>query len=203
MDYSELREEFGYASADKYAYIRKFSEDGSKMRLKVVLQGHEAEVTCIRWNKVTSQWITGSEDQTVRIWSCEGLVCSKIINNEGPVFAMCIDLDNGCIVTGSSDHLIRVIDSSKDDAVVSRMMGHSDIIRSIIHIPSRCQYVSASWDQTIRIWNAYVKKGHRINQTQSEKSAYSHSDNLNDRQIQRTVKIFGESVQSSENSIID
>ena len=36
--------------------------------------------------------------------------------------------------------------------------GHMDSIRCIIHISERNQYVSASWDRTIRIWNAYVKR---------------------------------------------
>jgi WD40 repeat protein len=45
IDYSPERKEFGYCSADKMAYIRKFSRNGNQMKLIAVLQGHEAEVT--------------------------------------------------------------------------------------------------------------------------------------------------------------
>ncbi|KAJ3314131.1 hypothetical protein HDV04_000854 [Boothiomyces sp. JEL0838] len=161
MDYSYERNEFAYCSSDKLAYIRKFSANGSEMKLMAVLQGHEAEVTQIKWNKHASQWITGSEDRTVRIWPAEGIPCIRVINNDGPVTALCIDSINGCLVTGSQDKIIRVFDMEKKDEIVQKNMGHTDEIRSLIHIPSRNQYVSASWDNTVRIWNAYLKKGQR------------------------------------------
>jgi hypothetical protein len=49
LDYSIERNEFGYASADKSAYIRKFSPKGDEMLLQAVLLGHEAEVTKVKW----------------------------------------------------------------------------------------------------------------------------------------------------------
>eukprot|EP00842_Homolaphlyctis_polyrhiza_P003212 jgi/Hompol1/3892/HPOL_006806-RA len=69
LDYSPERNEFGYSSSDKLAYIRKFSPNGSEMSLVAVLQGHEAEVTQIRWHRKEKQWITASEDRSLRIWA--------------------------------------------------------------------------------------------------------------------------------------
>lgn len=62
------RKEFAYSSSDKMVYIRKFSTTGSRMTLVNTLQGHDAEVTCVRWNSITEKWVTGSEDATIRIW---------------------------------------------------------------------------------------------------------------------------------------
>lgn len=39
------RDEFAYAASDKLVYIRQFSDEGSKMKLTGILQGHEADVT--------------------------------------------------------------------------------------------------------------------------------------------------------------
>jgi hypothetical protein len=39
MDYNPTQNEIGYCSADKNAYIRKFSPNGSEMKLVAVLQG--------------------------------------------------------------------------------------------------------------------------------------------------------------------
>jgi hypothetical protein len=39
IDYNPERNEFGYSSSDKNAYIRKFSENGIEMKLLAVLQG--------------------------------------------------------------------------------------------------------------------------------------------------------------------
>ena len=66
----DFRDEFAYCSADKLVYIRSFSEDGSEMKLKAVLQGHEAEVTQVRWNNIHQKWVTGSDDCTIRVWVC-------------------------------------------------------------------------------------------------------------------------------------
>ena len=68
LAYSESRNEFAYASADKQAYSRRFSPKGDQMTLVAVLQGHEAEVNTIKWHKKENFWITGSEDRTIRIW---------------------------------------------------------------------------------------------------------------------------------------
>ncbi|KAJ3011791.1 UNVERIFIED_CONTAM: hypothetical protein HDU68_001525 [Siphonaria sp. JEL0065] len=168
LEYVPERNEFGYASADKSAYIRKFSPKGEDMLLQAVLIGHEAEVTKIKWNRRFQQWVTGSEDRSIRIWTAEGAQLITVINNDGPVSALCIDAINGCIIAGSQDKIVRVFDPEKKDEVSQKNVGHTDEIRSIIHIPVRNQYVTASLDNTVRIWNAFMKKGQRriaINKT--------------------------------------
>ena len=43
--YYFLRNEIAYSSSDKLVYIRHFSPSGFEMKLKSILQGHDAEVT--------------------------------------------------------------------------------------------------------------------------------------------------------------
>ncbi len=66
--YFYYRNEFAYSSSDKMVYLRKFSTEGKEMVLLNTLQGHYAEVTCIKWSNIKHKWITGSEDGTIRIW---------------------------------------------------------------------------------------------------------------------------------------
>ncbi|CAH3158443.1 unnamed protein product [Porites lobata] len=155
LSYSLERNEFAYASSDKLVYIRQFSERGAEMTLSAVLQGHEAEVTQVRWNAVLTKWITGSEDGTIRIWRADGMACDLVLSAQGAVSALCIDQVNGCIVAGVQE-IIRVYDP-ESRKIVQKNLGHNDSVRCIIHIPERSQYVSASWDKTVRIWNAYKK----------------------------------------------
>ncbi|KAI8592288.1 quinon protein alcohol dehydrogenase-like superfamily [Geranomyces variabilis] len=159
LEYCAERNEYAYASEDKQAYVRKFSPKGSEMYLQAVLQGHDAEVTQIKWCRKNHQWITGSEDRTIRVWPADGIPCLRVINNDGPVTAMCLDVLNGSIITGSRDKVIRVFDPDKKDEIAQTNVGHTDEVRRIIHIPARDQYVSASWDNTVRVWNAYTRKG--------------------------------------------
>ncbi|WAQ99882.1 MHCKB-like protein [Mya arenaria] len=151
------RREFAYASSDKMVYIRKFSTTGSKMTLVNTLQGHDAEVTCVCWNTILTKWVTGSDDGTIRIWSGSGLnECEQILSAQGGVHCLCMDKINGAIVAGIQN-VIRVYDP-EFYRLMQTNVGHSDAVRDIIHIKERNQYVSCSWDQSIRVWNAWKKQ---------------------------------------------
>lgn len=38
------------------------------LSLLAVMQGHESDVTAVKWVAKRRQWVTGSEDRTIRIW---------------------------------------------------------------------------------------------------------------------------------------
>lgn len=154
MAYSPQNNEFAYSSSDKMVYIRKFAKLGGQMTLINTLQGHDAEVTAVAWSKICGKWVTGSEDGTVRIWSGGGLNdCEQILSVGRGVTCLCIDQSVGSIIVGVQNN-IKVYDPEFYHLVQSNL-GHTDSVRSIIHVPERHQYVSCSWDKTIRVWNAW------------------------------------------------
>ncbi|XP_071494160.1 uncharacterized protein [Diadema antillarum] len=153
MDYSHRRNEFACASGDKMAYIRHFSEKGHEMTLRNTLQGHEGEVTQVKWSNFGDNWITASEDGTIRLWSGDGMSCEQVINAHGPVSAICLDNVSECIVAGV--HSVIKVYNPKKNKLLQTNYGHTDSIRCIIHVPERNQYISGSWDGTLRVWNAY------------------------------------------------
>ncbi|XP_075716125.1 uncharacterized protein LOC142751041 [Rhinoderma darwinii] len=153
--YCPKRREFAYSSSDGNIYIRHFGALSSEMTLVNILRGHEAEVTSIVWHHLIDKWITGSEDGTIRIWSEEGAQCERILHTKGVVMCICVDQINGCIAAGVHD-TIRVYDPDTLLQVQCNS-GHTDLIRSILHIPEMKQYASVSWDRTVRLWKAYYK----------------------------------------------
>ncbi|XP_041050343.1 uncharacterized protein LOC121281462 [Carcharodon carcharias] len=155
--------EFAYSSSDGMVYIRHFSPVASEMKLIGVLQGHEADITAILWHSLLNKWLSGSEDGSIRIWSEDGTQCEQNLVTHGAVNCLCIDRVNGCIIAGIQE-IMRVYDP-ESFVQVQRNIGHTDSIRSIIHIPERTQYVTASWDHTLRVWNAYIKHPSRSNET--------------------------------------
>ncbi|KAK3098170.1 hypothetical protein FSP39_016842 [Pinctada imbricata] len=194
MDYSPKHNEFAYASSDKMVYIRKFSTNGAKMTLVNTLQGHEGEITSVRWNPHNDgTWVTGSEDSTIRIWSGSGLnECEYVLSTKTGVCCMCIDKINGSIIAGAQSY-IKVYDP-ESFRLVQTNVGHQDAIRSIIHIPERNQYVSCSWDKTIRVWNAWKKpkrkriaktddKGQPIGNTSAENMASEDKSQTPDKKV--------------------
>ncbi|XP_055499349.1 uncharacterized protein LOC129701886 [Leucoraja erinacea] len=172
LAYSPKRNEFAYSSSDGMVYIRQFSPITSEMKLVSILQGHEADITAILWHSLLNKWISGSEDGTIRIWSEDGSQCDQILVTHEPVNCLCIDQDNGCIIAGIQESMS--VYDPETFMQVQRNIGHTDSIRSIIHIPERSQYVTASWDCTVRVWNAYTKLLPKSKETRkSTKSATS------------------------------
>ncbi|KAG9490763.1 hypothetical protein GDO78_006213 [Eleutherodactylus coqui] len=153
--YCPKRKEFAYSSSDGNIYIRNFGASSSEMTLVHILSGHEAEVTSVVWHNLKNKWITGSEDGTIRIWSEEDAQCERILHTKGVVMCICIDQMNGCIVAGVHD-TIRVYDPDTFLQVQCNV-GHTDLIRCIVHIAEMKQYASVSWDRTVRLWKAYYK----------------------------------------------
>ncbi|XP_069810665.1 uncharacterized WD repeat-containing protein alr2800-like isoform X2 [Dendropsophus ebraccatus] len=155
MCFCPKRKEFAYSSSDGNIYIRQFGAVSSEMILVNILRGHEAEVTSVVWHNLRDKWITGSEDGTIRIWSEEGAQCERILHTKGVIMCICIDQINGCIAAGVHD-TIRVYDPDTLLQVQCNV-GHTDVIRCIVHIPEIKQYASVSWDRTVRLWKAYYK----------------------------------------------
>ncbi|XP_007889613.2 probable U3 small nucleolar RNA-associated protein 13 [Callorhinchus milii] len=155
LAYSPKRNEFAYSSSEGMVYLRRFSPVAAQMILVNVLRGHEADITSVVWHSRLEKWLSGSEDGTIRIWSEDGMQCEQVLVTHGAVSCLCVDQVNGCIVAGIQE-IMRVYDAETFIQVQSNT-GHTDCIRTIIHIPERKQYISASWDNTVRVWNAYIK----------------------------------------------
>uniref|UniRef100_H2YER8 Uncharacterized protein n=1 Tax=Ciona savignyi TaxID=51511 RepID=H2YER8_CIOSA len=159
MEYCAKRNEIAYASSDGMVYIRAFSPNGSEMVLLNTLDGHDLEITVVRYNHVYDRWITGSEDGTVKIWKPDAMECERTLSTQGAVNTLCIDKVNGCIVT-AVEHAIKVYDMDTLNLVQTNI-GHVDNIRTLTHVVERAQYISGSWDKTIRIWNSYRRPTRR------------------------------------------
>lgn len=160
LEYCAKRNEFAYASSDNIVYIRSFSNDGSLMHIKSTLEGHEQEITAIKWNEYYQKWVTSSEDGTIKVWAEDGSVCEDTLNTQGIVTTICIDLNNGCVVA-AVDHFIKVFDLETNHLVQTNV-GHTENIRCIMHVVELSQYMSGSYDNTLRIWNSYRKPAKKI-----------------------------------------
>eukprot|EP00741_Cyanophora_paradoxa_P019100 tig00021122_g18442.t1 len=171
VDYSPDGDEIGTSSADKLAKVWDF-DSGQAL---LVLTGHTADVTCIKWNPVHHVWVTGSEDETVRTWHAKsGAMLQLMKSRGGGVNALGIDLRRGYVLAASSqDFNIRLYDPVAGEALQIHT-GHADAVRAIVHVPERRQYLSCSWDRTIRVWNdtdhPEVPAGRGAGETSSLKS---------------------------------
>ncbi|CAF0782811.1 unnamed protein product [Rotaria sp. Silwood1] len=153
MDYSPTLKYFAYASSDMCVYVRKFSPRGSDMDLMYKLQTKiDSEVTCVKWNFITNQWVTGMENGEIRIWETNGEF-KQAINVRGSIHTIAIDDVQKALLIGTQDTL-KVFDMEEYTCVQTNE-GHTDVIRDVLFIPERNQYITVSLDRTMRIWNAW------------------------------------------------
>lgn len=68
MCFCEKYDWYAYACTDSVCYVRRFSTCGSEMVLVNTLHGHLSDVNCIKWMETKEVWVTGGEDNTIRVW---------------------------------------------------------------------------------------------------------------------------------------
>jgi len=161
--YSPELEQLASASADQGAKLWDLtsmkSEDSSSSVESAccgVLRGHKADVSHVKWNSPRRLWVTGSEDHSVRLWNKDGQQVGEIHPPGDAITALAVDQRLGYIMVASMDKAMRVYSPTTQE-IVQQHTGHSDAVRCIIHVPEKRQYITASWDQTIRVWRAYTK----------------------------------------------
>ncbi|KAJ7443867.1 WD40-repeat-containing domain protein, partial [Mycena latifolia] len=72
----------------------------------------------------------------------------------GQVWSVAFSSDGKKIVSGSSDHTVRIWDAESGAAVKEPLQGHTDWVRSVAFSPNGKRIVSSSNDHTVRIWDA-------------------------------------------------
>ncbi|CAF0729498.1 unnamed protein product [Adineta steineri] len=156
MDYSPHLKYFAYAAgSDMCVYVRKFSPIGSEMTLMYELRaGIDSEVTCIKWNFITNEWVTGMDNGEFRLWGMDGTLL-QAINTRGSIHAIAIDYVQKALLIANQDTL-KIFDMDEYTCVQTND-GHTDVIRDVLFIPERNQYITVSLDCTMRIWNAWSR----------------------------------------------
>jgi len=154
----DLMDKFVYAAAGELTEAKLPTVPDGRLgkRCCGVLLGHTADVSHVKWNSPKRLWVTGSEDHTVRLWSPEGNDLHTIRPPGDAITALAVDQKLGYILVASMDRAMRVYSPTTHQEMVQQHTGHSDAVRCIIHVPEKKQYLTASWDRTIRVWKAYT-----------------------------------------------
>ena len=139
------------------------------------LKGHTDSVYCVQFDD--HKVITGSRDQSIRIWDLKTLECTKVLSANHPVAEgakipvpyhtlsiLCLQFDKKLLITGSSDTTC-IVWELPAYTPIARLSHHSagvlDVAFDADHI------ISCSKDTTICVWSRHTFKllrhliGHR------------------------------------------
>ena len=142
-------------------YIKKNIEiqniDSMKMHLErkyhLFIEGHTNRVSSIVITSDNKYIISGSWDQTVRIWNLQDKSQEAVLRGHtGYVKSIVITRDNKYIITGSDDRTIRIWNfEARSQAAV--LIGHTKSVWSVA-ISSNSKYIASGFfDHSVRLWN--------------------------------------------------
>jgi WD40 repeat protein/serine/threonine protein kinase len=144
-----------------YDYRRLQSENGKVIPEPrfTALDGHTGPVRSARYSTDGLFLISGSDDNTVRLWSTEGgQLVKSFRGHDGAVRAVAYARENAQILSASHDNRIRKWDIGEYEEVRvlqgQILEGHVDAILSAGFSPNGQQIVTASRDRTARTWDA-------------------------------------------------
>lgn len=125
------------------------------------ISGHGEAILATQFSpRKSSRMVTGSGDNTARIWDTEtGTPYQTLKGHTSWVLAVSWSPDESLIATGSNDKTVRVWNPKSGKAFGRAMTGHTKFIRALVwepyHLqqPGRPRLASASEDATIRVWS--------------------------------------------------
>jgi WD40 repeat protein len=118
------------------------------------LRGHIAEVWSVAYSNDGRRIVSGSEDQTMRVWDAQsGAELACLRGHIAEVWSVAWAPDGRHIVSGSRDKTVRVWDA-QSGAELTCLQGHTRGVRSVAWAPDGRRIVSGSHDGTVRVWDA-------------------------------------------------
>lgn len=129
-------------------------------RCAASILGHGESILAAQFSpRSSSRIVTGSGDNTARIWDCDtGTPVHTMKGHTSWVLAVSWSPDESNIATGSMDNTVRLWDPNTGKQVGTTMKGHTKWVRTLawepyhVQKPDEPRLASSSKDGTIRIW---------------------------------------------------
>lgn len=146
-----------------YDFTRLTSNSGSVVpppKFKS-LDGHDGPVRTVAFSKDGSRIISGSQDNTIRLWDSEGgQLLKSFRGHDGAVRTVAFAESDQVILSGSHDNSIRKWNISEYEEIRvlqgQVLEGHVDAILSAGFSPDGERIVTASRDRTARTWETFT-----------------------------------------------
>ncbi|CAO1636184.1 unnamed protein product [Sympodiomycopsis kandeliae] len=148
------------ASSDRS--VRVWNPHDAKTSLTpATLGSHGDYVKSLTYPTASSQaptWIaSGGLDRRIRLWDVREARKDPIVDimDSASIYAIHTDSRGGLLAAGTPDRGIRLYDPRSDSKAgpVGRLLGHTDMIRSLLLSKSGRKMLSASSDGTVRLWD--------------------------------------------------
>jgi WD40 repeat protein/energy-coupling factor transporter ATP-binding protein EcfA2 len=143
-----------FAKSQTPAVIGVFQQARATDTELAVLFGHSDIVTSVAFSPDGARVITGSYDNTARIWDARsGIPLALLSGHSDHVSAASYSPDGSRIITASWDRTARIWDV-RTGALLKVLSGHGGRVLSATYSPDGTRIATVSDDKTGRIWDA-------------------------------------------------
>lgn len=115
------------------------------------LSGHSSPVLAVDVSPDGQLIVTGSGDQTAKIWQRDGTLLHTLQHKVGSVYTICFTPDSQRLVTSTVDGSIYLW--SREGKLLKTFQGHNAAIWAMAMSPDGQRIASASEDSTVRLWS--------------------------------------------------
>jgi len=117
------------------------------------LEGHSGQINSVSLTPDGCRAISGSEDNTLRVWDVESGRCLKILEGHSDVVcSVSLTPDGHRAVSGSKDKTLRLWDV-ESGRCLKTLEEHTGKVYSVSLTPDGCRAISGSEDNTLRVWD--------------------------------------------------
>jgi WD40 repeat protein len=117
------------------------------------LEGHDRAINSVAFSSDGTRGVSGSEDQTVKIWDATGRL-KTLKGHRESVFSAAFSSNGMRVVSGSDDNTVKIWDINSCTCVRT-LQGHIKYVNSVAFSLDSTPVASASCDNTVRrIWDA-------------------------------------------------
>jgi WD40 repeat protein len=125
-------------------------EAGGALRLELP---HDAFVHAVALSPDGSTLVSGSEDNTVKVWNIEsGTLLRSLEGHDSSVLTVAVSEDGRTVVSGSEDKTLRVWDL-ETGAPRMTLAGHASSVDAVAISPDGRTAISGSDDETVKVWS--------------------------------------------------
>jgi WD40 repeat protein len=116
------------------------------------IAGHTAGVLSVAFSPDGTHALSGSDDQTVKLWEVSSGLCLKTLKGHtDSVLSVAFSPDGTHALSGSDDQTVKLweVDSG---LCLKTLEGHTDSVLSVAFSPDGTHALSGSDDQTVKLW---------------------------------------------------
>ncbi|KAJ7634820.1 WD40-repeat-containing domain protein [Roridomyces roridus] len=121
-----------------------------------IIESYEAKVSCMAFSPDGKTLVTGSDNDTVRLWDAQSgaAITDPLCGHTNGVSSVAFSPDGKVVVSGSLDSTLRLWDAQTGALMGHPLQGHTKPVLSVAFSPDGKFFISSSRDKMIRRWDA-------------------------------------------------